>query len=190
MIQKTSGRRQKGMDNQNNAMINHVIVERARPEDAAELLEFTKIIGAQSDNLTYGAEGVGASVEQEADFLKGLYDSQKEIFLVAKTDGKIVGTANFAASQKPRLSHRGEIGISVERSMWGQGIASMLMQQLIDFAKNQAKVELISLEVRSDNAAAIHLYEKFGFQKYGTFPGFLKINGKWIDADCMVLSLR
>lgn len=74
--------------------------------------------------------------------------------------------------------------------MWGQGIATMLIQRLIDFAKNQAKVELISLEVRSDNVAAIHLYEKFGFQKYGTFPGFLKINGKWIDADCMVLSLR
>ena len=73
--------------------------------------------------------------------------------------------------------------------MWGQGIATMLMQRLIDFAKNQAKAELISLEVRSDNAAAIHLYEKFGFQKYGTFPGFLKINGKCIDADCMVLSL-
>ena len=29
------------MDNQNHAIINHVIVERARPEDAAELLEFT-----------------------------------------------------------------------------------------------------------------------------------------------------
>lgn len=27
------------MDNQNHAIINHVIVERARPEDAAELLE-------------------------------------------------------------------------------------------------------------------------------------------------------
>ena len=67
------------MDNQNHAIINHVIVERARPEDAAELLEFTKIIGAQSDNLTYGAEGIGASVEQETDFLKGclLYTSRQ-----------------------------------------------------------------------------------------------------------------
>ena len=38
------------MDDQNHAIINHVIVERARPEDAAELLEFTKTIGAQTDN--------------------------------------------------------------------------------------------------------------------------------------------
>lgn len=100
------------MNDQNHAIINHVIVERARPEDAAELLEFTKIIGAQTDNLTYGTEGVGASVEQEADFLKGLYDSQKEIFLVAKADGKIVGTANFAASQKAAaISPRGNRNI-------------------------------------------------------------------------------
>ena len=91
MIQKNIGEATKRMDNQNHAMINNIIVERAHPEDAAELLEFTKTMGAQTDNLTYGAEGVGASVEQEADFLKGLYDSQKEIFLVAKADGKIVG---------------------------------------------------------------------------------------------------
>lgn len=72
MIQKNIGEATKRMENQNNAIINHVIVERAHPEDAAELLEFTKTIGAQTDNLTYGAEGIRASVEQEADFLKGL----------------------------------------------------------------------------------------------------------------------
>lgn len=53
MIQKNIGEATKRMDNQNHAIINHVIVERARPEDAAELLEFTKTIGAQTDNLTY-----------------------------------------------------------------------------------------------------------------------------------------
>ena len=58
--------------------------------------------------------------------------------------------------------------------MWGQGIATMLMQRLIDFAKNQAKVELISLEVRSDNAAAIHLYEKFWFPKVRNLPGIFE----------------
>lgn len=89
MIQKNIGEATKRMDNQNHAMINNIIVERAHPEDAAELLEFTKIIGAQTDNLTYGAEGVGASVEQEAYFLKGLYDSQKEFFWLPKLVEKL-----------------------------------------------------------------------------------------------------
>lgn len=44
--------------------------------------------------------------------------------------------------------------------------------------------------MRSDNARAIHLYEKYGFQKLCTFPNFFKINGKPIDFDLMNLELN
>ena len=33
-------------------------IERARPEDAAALLEYLKIIGGETDNLSFGPEGV------------------------------------------------------------------------------------------------------------------------------------
>ncbi|WP_406035268.1 GNAT family N-acetyltransferase [Treponema saccharophilum] len=39
--------------------------------------------------------------------------------------------------------------------------------------------------MRSDNIAAIKLYEKFGFEKIGRFRGFFKINGEFIDFDIM-----
>ena len=41
----------------------------------------------------------------------------------------------------------------------------------------------------SDNARAVRLYEKYGFQKLCTFPCFL-INGKYIDFDRMNLELN
>ena len=39
-------------------------IERARPEEAAALLEFLKIVGGETDNLSFGADGVpfGSSV--------------------------------------------------------------------------------------------------------------------------------
>ena len=37
--------------------------------------------------------------------------------------------------------------------------------------------EQLNLEVRSDNARAIRLYEKYGFRKLCMFPHFFKING-------------
>ena len=59
------------------------------------------------------------------------------------------------------------------------------MQELIDFAKNSGGAKIISLEVRSDNRRAVALYEKFGFETIGRFPGFMKINGEdvsiWIE---------
>ena len=65
----------------------------------------------------------------------------------------------------------------------------MLLEQILDFAKNVAKSEIVSLEVRSDNKSAIRLYEKFGFEKIGTFKGYYKINGYLVDFDIFELLL-
>ena len=63
------------------------------------------------------------------------------------------------------------------------------MEQLIDFSKNTAGTEIISLEVRSDNKRAIALYKRFGFKKVGTFNGFMKIDGTNISCDIMQLKI-
>lgn len=60
---------------------------------------------------------------------------------------------------------------------------------MLDFARNVAKVEIISLEVRSDNERAVRLYKKFGFETVGVFEGFLKINGEDVSCDIMRLKL-
>ena len=73
--------------------------------------------------------------------------------------------------------------------MWGNHIGTWFMEEIIQFAKETAKVEIISLEVRSDNARAIALYKKFGFEQIGTFEGFMKIDGNDVDCDIMRLHL-
>lgn len=167
----------------------NILIEKAKPSDAAELLEYLKIIGSESDNLTFGAEGLPLTVEEEQDFLASQLISASAVTLVAKKDGKIVGNARFTGAARERTRHRGDIGISVMKNEWGQGIGSMLLETLIDFARNTAHVELITLEVKNDNVRAIALYEKFGFQKMGCFKGFSKVNGKYLDFDMMYLFL-
>ena len=87
------------------------------------------------------------------------------------------------------MSHRSEFGISVAKSEWGQGIGSALLQKCIEYAKTH-EIELLNLEVRSDNRRAIQLYERFGFRKIGTSPAYFKIDGEYYDFDLMVLDLR
>lgn len=59
---------------------------------------------------------------------------------------------------------------------------------ILAFARENG-FEQLDLEVRSSNARAIHLYEKYGFRKLCTFPNFFKINGEHIDFNLMILEL-
>lgn len=86
------------------------------------------------------------------------------------------------------MSHRGVFGISLKKAWWGCGAATVLAQGVLDFAR-KAGIEQVNLEVRSDNKRAIALYEKLGFRKLCTFPGFFKIKGERIDFDFMNLEL-
>ena len=167
-----------------------ITITHAQPSDASELLDVQKIVGGETDNLTFGAEGLPVSVEDEEKYITSLVDSTSSAMFLAKADGKIVGSATFRTSDRARLSHRAEMCISILKEYWGQGIGHMLMDALIDFAKNVAHTEIISLEVNSENVRAIHLYEKYGFEKIGHFKGFFKVDGKYLDCELMNLYLK
>ena len=163
-------------------------IRRAEASDAAELLDYLKQIGGETDNLTFGAEGLPFTVEAEAAFLKQLRDSRDDIMLIAKADGKIVGNASLNRLPR-RMSHRGDLAVSVRKAYWNQGIGRKLLEKLLEFAGEKG-FEVLDLQVRSDNLAAIHLYEKLGFRKIGTHPFFMKIHGKPVNADLMILELK
>ena len=98
-------------------------IRRAEASDAAELLDYLKQIGGETDNLTFGAEGLPFTVEAEAAFLKQLRDSRDDIMLIAKADGKIVGNASLNRLPR-RMSHRGDLAVSVRKAYWNQGIGA------------------------------------------------------------------
>lgn len=164
-------------------------IRKATAADAEKILAYCKIVGEESDNLTFGEEGVPFTVVQEREYLDKIFKSERDLYLVAVDEEDVVGTMSFSSYERPRLAHRGEIAVSVKKSMWGNHIGTRFMEAMIDFAKHTAKVEIVSLEVRSDNERAIALYKKFGFETIGTFRGFLKINGQDVDCDIMQLHL-
>lgn len=156
-------------------------------QDAQSFLTFLEQIGSESDNLTFGQEGLGITVEQEQDYIQSIIDSNS-VMLLALDGNEIIGNININVLTRNRLKHRAELSITVKKAYWNQGIGTELMKQALSQSKNK-NLEVISLEVRSDNKSAIHLYEKYGFTKIGTFPKFLKIDNEYIDCDLMNLYL-
>lgn len=165
----------------------NIIIKEAKPEDAAKLIEYTKIVGVQTDNLSFGKEGAGDTPEVE-EFIKRISSDSKSVMYFAWKNDDIVGCANISG-MKRRMSHRANFAISVAKSEWGSGIGSALLEKCISFAKDN-EIEIINLDTRSDNFRAISLYKKFGFVKIGQMPAFSKINDEYIDADLMYLDLR
>ena len=165
-----------------------ITIEKIKPTDAESLLDFLKQAGAETENLTFGGEGLPFTVEAEAAYLAQLEASCDEVMLVAKDGDQIIGNASLNRLPR-RMSHRGDFSIAIAKAYWNKGIGGMLMKEILAFARQNC-FEIIDLQVRSDNAAAIHLYEKFGFRKLVTYPGFFKIDGQPIDFDYMCLRLK
>lgn len=89
------------------------------------------------------------------------------LYLVAETGGKVVGCAGLTM-----LGEEGDIDkVMVEEHFRGQGIAALLLQNLMDRAGHRG-ITSFTLEVRESNHPAIRLYERFGFRSEGVRPKF------------------
>ena len=163
-------------------------IREATSDDADILIAYTKRVGGESDNLTFGADGLPVTTEQEKAFLQSMHDDKHSVFYCAWKIEELIATGSITGLPR-RMNHRAELALSVVKAEWNNGVGSMLMEKLIEYAK-QHGIEIINLDVRSDNVNAIHLYKKYGFKHIGTSPAFFKINGKYIDFELMYLDLR
>lgn len=119
-------------------------------EDAKEL--------AVLDQLCFSVPWSEKSFSEEA-------ENPLATYFLAREDDKIVGYGGIW-----NVSGEGQItNIAVHPDMRKKGIASKILEALIENAKT---CEKIFLEVRESNTAAICLYEKYGFKKCGVRKNF------------------
>ena len=166
----------------------HITYRPAAPSDAAQLLEYLKTVGSETDYLTFGAEGIPFTPEQETALLERFAESPHSRILLALDGDRIVGNGCVDGSGKPRLRHRRNLAITVLRDYWGRGVGSGLMERMISFAC-ETGATLLTLEVRTDNERAKALYRRFGFRVCGRIPHYCRIGGQYYDVDSMALCL-
>ena len=105
---------------------------------------------------------------------------------MAELNGAVVGTAGLhPVGPALRRRHALMLGISVAPEAQGKGVGSALMAALCDYADRWAGALRLELTVYCDNAGAIHLYRKFGFEIEGTFKAYALRDGKYVDAYSM-----
>ena len=158
-------------------------------DDAEALSAFRNAIYSETHFMARYPEE-GASLEAMRNWLTGFVESPVNFEVGAFAGEKLVG--EFGVAQvRPHIKyrHRAYMGISIEQKYWGCGLGSYLVQLAIDQARANG-FEQLELGVYSDNSRAIHLYEKFGFERYGIQPRAFKLkDGTYRDEIIMVKML-
>jgi RimJ/RimL family protein N-acetyltransferase len=162
-----------------------VRIRRAVPEDAAAVLAYLSRVGAESVNLTFGAEGPGSSEAEERAYLARVAASDNSLAILALDGDEIAGALTFDGGRRPRLRHQGEFGISVLQAYAGQGLGKALLEYLVGWAERGGIVRKINLKVRVDNVAAIRLYEHMGWVHEGRTTRDTLIDGEF--SDCLLM---
>ncbi len=164
-------------------------IRRAAPDDAAAILAYLTAVGGESDNLLFGAEGVPYTLEQERERLRELAEAKTSALFVGTVLGRIVSVVNINAPTRARIAHTSEIGVSVLKAYWHQGVATAMLTHLVAFARATGVLKVIHLSVRCDNLRAVRLYEKIGFVHIGKYERYMQIDGTFVDVFLMNLYL-
>lgn len=97
-----------------------------------------------------------------------LYHSWREAFMVYTLNDRIVG---FIAGGKFSRTEARILLLAVDRKFRQMGIGKALMNEFIDLCRMH-NIMSIRLEVRTDNAGAIHFYQRYGFSTISTIRAY------------------
>lgn len=165
----------------------HATIARPFESDAAAVVDYLDLVSGETDFLTFGAGQLGRTVEEQAADIRGYASPGRGLMLQARVGDEIAGIIVIHRLARPRVHHRGELGISVRQKFWGMGIGRALCEAAIVEARHIGLTR-IDLHTRHDNARAIALYEDLGFQLEGRLRGAFRVGE--VEHDDLVMALR
>ncbi|MDB5463816.1 MAG: GCN5-related N-acetyltransferase protein [Phenylobacterium sp.] len=159
-----------------------ILIRAMEPADVPDLTEAWNQPGAYAGTLQLPHTSVDSRQKRFAGKPPG------QTNLVAVIEDKVIGVI-FLAREENRRSHVGSIGMAVHDAYAGRGVGTALMAAVIDLADNWLQLKRLELGVYADNARAIALYERFGFEREGLNRAYSWRAGAYADS-LMMARLR
>lgn len=141
--------------------------------------------------LKNSPQSFASSYEEEVNwsdlaFQEGL--NHNTVF-AALEEKKLIASAGFYRLDSLKTKHKGIIwGMYTHPDYRGRGVASALIQEIVIHARDLGVIQ-VHLTPITNNLAAIKLYQKLGFEIYGTEPRALKMGDVFFDEHLMMLDL-
>ena len=110
--------------------------------------------------------------------------------LAAWRGERLAGALTCERDSRAKVRHIGRVvGMMVDPALRGAGIGGALLAACIAEVRSRGGIEMLTLSVTSDNAAAISLYRRAGFERYGRLERALRIGTVYHPKDLMALQL-
>ncbi len=162
-----------------------VVVRAAEPGDAGGLVELARAVGSEPGRWLISTSD-WRSTADERRYLRALRRSTDAQVFVAETPNELVGRLSIARDPHPASAHVADLGLMVAESYRRRGIGGALLREALGWAR-AAGVRKLELHVFPHNAAAIELYERFGFEREGYRREHYFRAGEYVDAILMAL---
>jgi ribosomal protein S18 acetylase RimI-like enzyme len=116
-------------------------------------------------------------------YYRGIMLVPERELLVVRMDGTIVGSAHLV--KPPRNNEAQAFAAQLMHSFVapyarGHGLARMLTEG-VEARARELGYHVLNLDVRETQAAAIHMYESLGFERWGTHPSYAMVRGKTVQ---------
>lgn len=111
--------------------------------------------------------------------------------LVALERGRVVGALTAEREPRVKVQHVAQlIGMMVADSHQGRGLGTALLDAALVRLRATPGLALVTLSVTATNSAAVALYTRAGFTRYGRLPDAVRLpDGQRLTKDLMSLRL-
>ena len=163
-----------------------LLIRRLRMDDATAMLAML----SDPETVRYWGRPVMTELQQAEQYtrenLRWMEDGHCLYWAMdEKASGQMIGTCTLF--KLDTSNQRGEIGYLLNRAYWHRGLMSEALQSVIDYAFRELQLHRLEADIDPENAASIHLLEKFGFQREGLFRDRWRVHGRWCDSLMMGL---
>ncbi len=158
-----------------------LVIQPACTQDAQALLDFLETVTGETEMLAAGPGEMGLGLPEEEAFIERVASTPNAVLLQGSAEGEVVSVASLEPGARPRARHTAELGISVKKAFWGQGVGAAMMEALLNWATENSSLSHIHLGLRVDNKTAFRLYRRYGFTACGIRRKFLRVGQRYYD---------
>ena len=110
---------------------------------------------------------------------------------IEDAQGRLLGFCSWGSFRAyPAYKYTVEHSVYVHMDHRGKGLGKLLMNALIDAARQSDKVHALIGAIDAANSGSISLHERLGFQHVGTLPQVGFKFGRWLDLAFYQLTLN
>ncbi|PKV48977.1 RimJ/RimL family protein N-acetyltransferase [Aquimarina sp. MAR_2010_214] len=158
-----------------------LLVREATPADAKQLLALKLEYLKDTNTIPLFDYEYSNTVKEEGELIQNLHEQANSLLLVAESDGDIIGNIDLTGSWRKKMQHTAMIGMGIHTQCQNQGIGTLLIQNVLEWSKENELLKVLWLEVYATNIAGISLYKKMGFIPSGSIQGFFLEKEEYID---------